>query len=72
MLQGIALTNSKGEKMGESKVAARKGIAMVTFSRILMASPGIKQLCLSSPLSQGHRYLMVFFWSTSLSFLHTY
>jgi hypothetical protein len=40
MLQGIALTSATGEKMGESKIAARQGIGMVVLSRILMASPG--------------------------------
>jgi len=39
--QGIPLTSAKGEKMGESKIAARQGIGMVTLSRILMASPGM-------------------------------
>ena len=29
-----------GEKVGESKTAAKEGIGMVVFSRILMASPG--------------------------------
>ena len=34
------LTSEKGEKIGESKKAAREGIAMVTLSRVLMAAPG--------------------------------
>lgn len=39
--QGIMLTSEKGEKIGESKTAARQGIAMVTLSRVLMAAPGM-------------------------------
>jgi len=39
--QGIMLMTSEGEKVGQSKIAAREGIAMVTMSRIMMASPGM-------------------------------
>ena len=35
------LSTAEGEKVGESKVAARQGISMVVMSRILMAAPGI-------------------------------
>lgn len=38
---GITLTTESGEKVGNSKIAAREGIAMVVMSRILMASPGM-------------------------------
>jgi hypothetical protein len=38
---GIMLMTESGEKIGESKIAARQGIAMVVFSRILMATPGM-------------------------------
>lgn len=39
--QGIPVCDENGNKIGDSKVAAQKGIASVTFSRILMASPGM-------------------------------
>jgi len=38
---GIPVVNENGERIGESKVAARVGIASVVLSRILMASPGM-------------------------------
>ncbi len=38
---GIQVFTADGEKIGESPVAARQGIAMVTLSRILMAAPGM-------------------------------
>eukprot|EP00088_Acartia_fossae_P003396 TRINITY_DN11424_c0_g1_i1.p1 TRINITY_DN11424_c0_g1~~TRINITY_DN11424_c0_g1_i1.p1 ORF type:complete len:315 (-),score=52.52 TRINITY_DN11424_c0_g1_i1:178-1122(-) len=38
---GIALMTESGEKVGNSKIAAKQGISMVVFSRILMASPGM-------------------------------
>ena len=37
----MAVFTAEGERLGESKVAARHGIAMVTFSRIAMAAPGM-------------------------------
>jgi len=39
--QGIMLMTADGEKVGESKIAAKQGISMVTLSRIGMASPGM-------------------------------
>lgn len=38
---GIQLFTAEGERVGESSIAARQGIAMVTLSRILMAAPGM-------------------------------
>ncbi|XP_033209309.1 sideroflexin-1 isoform X2 [Belonocnema kinseyi] len=38
---GIELQNEKGEKVGNSKKAARDAITSVTVSRILMASPSM-------------------------------
>ena len=34
------LTTAEGEKVGESKIAARQGISMVVMSRVFMAAPG--------------------------------
>lgn len=41
ILNGIAVTDEKGNKVTESKVAAGKGISQVVFSRIFMALPGM-------------------------------
>ena len=38
---GIMLESAEGEKIGESKIAARQGISMVILSRIGMATPGM-------------------------------
>ncbi|XP_063610425.1 sideroflexin-1-like [Penaeus indicus] len=38
---GVTLLDSNGNKLGESKTAAKKGIAAVCVSRILMAAPGM-------------------------------
>lgn len=38
---GIMLMTESGEKVGESKIAARQGIGMVVASRVGMASPGM-------------------------------
>jgi len=38
---GIMLETKEGEQIGESKIAAREGITMVTVSRIGMATPGM-------------------------------
>jgi len=38
---GIMLETSEGEKIGQSKIAARQGISMVVLSRIGMAMPGM-------------------------------
>jgi len=35
------LTTAEGEKVGESKIAARQGISMVVMSRVFMAAPGM-------------------------------
>ena len=35
------LESAEGEKIGESKIAARQGIAMVVLSRVGMATPGM-------------------------------
>lgn len=38
---GVPILDENGEKLGVSKVAARKAIAMTVFSRIVMALPGM-------------------------------
>ncbi|MPC59747.1 Sideroflexin-1 [Portunus trituberculatus] len=39
---GVTLLDKNGNKVGESKTAAKWGIAAVCVSRILMASPGME------------------------------
>lgn len=41
LTDGIMLESAEGEKIGESKIAARQGISMVIASRIGMATPGM-------------------------------
>ncbi|ESN95174.1 hypothetical protein HELRODRAFT_157714 [Helobdella robusta] len=41
LFEGIPVLTEDGERVGESKAAARKAIIQVTLSRILMASPGM-------------------------------
>jgi len=41
LTDGIMLESAEGEKIGESKIAARQGISMVILSRIGMATPGM-------------------------------
>lgn len=40
-LRGVVVTDENGNKLGESKVAAAKGISQVVSSRIFMALPGM-------------------------------
>ncbi|XP_067393149.1 sideroflexin-2 isoform X1 [Emydura macquarii macquarii] len=41
LINGIAVTAENGEELGNSRVAAAKGIAQVVISRIAMAAPGM-------------------------------
>lgn len=41
LMHGIPVFDAKGNRIGDSKVAARSAIAQVVFSRIMMASPGM-------------------------------
>lgn len=39
--EGVSLIDENGNNVGQSTVAAKKGIFSVCISRILMASPGM-------------------------------
>lgn len=39
--EGVSLIDENGNNVGQSTVAAKKGIMSVCISRILMASPGM-------------------------------
>jgi hypothetical protein len=39
--EGVPVSDINGNKLGDSKIAAQRGIALVTFSRIGMAAPGM-------------------------------
>lgn len=41
LLEGIPVYDADGNRVGESKKAAEKAIALVLFSRICMAAPGM-------------------------------
>lgn len=41
LLEGIPVFDANGNKVGESKIAAKKAISLVVFSRICMAAPGM-------------------------------
>lgn len=47
LLNGIAVSDEKGKKVTESKIAAAKGISQVVSSRIFMAFPGMSKEILS-------------------------
>jgi len=39
--EGVPVTDIDGKRLGDSKTAAQRGIALVTISRIGMAAPGM-------------------------------
>jgi hypothetical protein len=51
--EGVPVSDVNGNKLGDSKIAAQRGIALVTFSRIGMAAPGMGEYH-SVARSTGH------------------
>ena len=43
LIDGVAVYDENNNKITESRYAAIKGISQVTFSRILMATPGMSK-----------------------------
>ena len=43
LIDGVAVYDENNNKISESRYAAVKGISQVTFSRILMATPGMSE-----------------------------
>jgi len=41
LLSGVPVFDENGNKLGDSKIAARNAVVMTVFSRIMMASPGM-------------------------------
>ncbi|XP_065882954.1 sideroflexin-1-like [Dysidea avara] len=41
LIEGIDIKDSEGNELGKSKVAARKAISQVVFSRVMMAAPAM-------------------------------
>jgi hypothetical protein len=39
--EGVPISDINGNRLGNSKTAAKRGIALVTLSRIGMAAPGM-------------------------------
>ena len=62
---GIPVTTESGEKIGDSKKAARKAIFQVTFSRIGMALPGMAvPPILMNKLAKG-KFLRAYPWANA-------
>ncbi|VDP13462.1 unnamed protein product [Soboliphyme baturini] len=62
---GVSVYDENGNKLGESRIAARYAISMVTFSRIVMATPGM----IVSALNRQCSHLFCFQYRTQLTVL---
>ena len=46
-MEGVPVETEAGQHLGNSPTAAKKGIAQVVFSRIVMATPGMGEQSIS-------------------------
>ncbi|TRY59767.1 hypothetical protein DNTS_027174 [Danionella cerebrum] len=59
ILNGIAVTDEDGNKLGHSRKAAEKGITQVVISRVTMAAPGMIILPIIMQRLEKHRFMQV-------------
>ncbi|XP_026866192.2 sideroflexin-2 isoform X2 [Electrophorus electricus] len=64
VLNGIAVTDENGNKLGHSTKAAVKGITQVVISRVTMAAPGMIILPIIMQRLEKHRFMQ------KITFLH--
>ncbi|MCI4384368.1 hypothetical protein PGIGA_G00037890 [Pangasianodon gigas] len=64
ILNGIAVTDENGNKLGDSRKAAVKGITQVVISRITMAAPGMIILPIIMQRLEKYRFMQ------KITFLH--
>lgn len=64
LMSGITVRDADGKELGKSKVAAKKGISQVVFSRITMAAPG---MCILPVIMER---LLKYRWFSRVSYLH--
>lgn len=64
LIEGVGVHDANGNEIGNSRLAAAKGISQVVFSRILMAAPGM--LLLPVIMEKLERYP----WFKRISILH--
>ncbi|XP_026771503.3 sideroflexin-2 [Pangasianodon hypophthalmus] len=64
ILNGIAVTDENGNKLGDSRKAAVKGITQVVISRITMAAPGMIILPIIMERLERYRFMQ------KITFLH--
>ncbi|XP_069016363.1 sideroflexin-2 isoform X2 [Embiotoca jacksoni] len=64
ILNGIAVTDENGNKLGHSKKAAAKGITQVVVSRITMAAPGMVILPIIMERLENYKFMK------RITFLH--
>uniref|UniRef100_W5KXS2 Sidoreflexin n=1 Tax=Astyanax mexicanus TaxID=7994 RepID=W5KXS2_ASTMX len=62
ILNGIAVTDENGNKLGHSRKAAAKGITQVVISRVTMAAPGMSKYSQTAVREEG--------FTVKITFLH--
>lgn len=70
-MDGVPVIDQDGNRLGDSKIAAKEGIGSVVLSRILMASPGMSNLKRFDLLREIKRLFLLFAMSAG-SFVKVY